>query len=165
MVSGVTYPNTLRTLYGSQGQMGLQLVAEMHISPVNGDTVWRKKAHWRFSLFTRLPFFSYSWLSTPSSHPHKHPPPILLSLSCLQPRPFQQRLKNSLRFMLVVVKCGQKPALCVRVCSYWAATHSTVLSQNIQSLTLNSDKVKIIYDIFIMKTWQCILIKTWKVNK
>ena len=35
--------NTLRTLNGSQGQMSLQLVAEMHISPINGDSVWGKK--------------------------------------------------------------------------------------------------------------------------
>lgn len=74
MVSGVTYPNTLRTLYCSQGQMSLQLVAEMHISPVNGDTVWGKKeTQWSFSPSTKLPFLLSCVIINPlhtlSSHP------------------------------------------------------------------------------------------------
>ena len=111
--------NTLRTLNGSQGQMSLQLVAEMHISPINGDSVWGKKKKKKRPTGASLhppdcPFFPHVRLSAPSSHPRQHSPPIPLSLSCLQPRSFQQRLKNSPGFMLVAVKGGQKPAL--RVC-------------------------------------------------
>lgn len=125
MVSGVTYPNTLRTLYGSQGQMSLQLVAEMHISPFNGDTVQEKKGRSPVELLsihqTALSSLMRDY-QTPPQPPHPHPqhsPPIPLSLSCLQPRSFQ-RLKNSPGFMLVDVKGGQKPGLrvCVCVCDH-----------------------------------------------
>lgn len=98
MVSGVTYPNTLRTLYGSQGQMGLQLVAEMHISPVNGDTVWKKKeAQWSFSPSTRLPFLLSFVIINPlltppqtlSSHPAvtELPPAWVISTAAAEKLP------------------------------------------------------------------------------
>lgn len=111
--------NTLRTLNGSQGQMSLQLVAEMHISPVNGDSVWEKKeeAYWSLPPSTRLPFL----LSCTIISPLLTPPPTLSShpaVTELPPASVISRLKNSPGFMLVAVKGGQQPALrvCVRSC-------------------------------------------------
>lgn len=73
--------------------MSLQLVAEMHIRPVNGDKKKKKKkkkaAQWSFSPSSR-PHFSLWWLST---SPPLSSPPTLLSPSCL--RSFLRRLKKN----------------------------------------------------------------------
>lgn len=118
MVSGVTYPNTLRTLYGSQGQMGLQLVAEMHISPVNGDTVWKKKrkkeAQWSFSLSTRLPFL----LSFVIIKPLLTPPQTLSSHPAVTELPPAWVISTTAEKLPGIYACGCErwPEAWARVC-------------------------------------------------
>lgn len=96
--------NTLRTLNGSQGQMSLQLVAEMHISPVNGDSVWEKKeeAYWSLPPSTRLPFL----LSCTIISPLLTPPPTLSSHPAVTELPPASVISTAAEKLPRIYACG-----------------------------------------------------------
>jgi len=125
----VTYSNTLRTLYGSRGQMNLQLVAEMHISPVNGGTVKKKfkkkETQWSFSPSSRLP------------SPSQRSPLIPLSLSCLQPWPFH-RLKKLPGIYAGGCERWPEARFCVRVSNYYLRCCCCLTHTSEDSLVLHN---------------------------
>lgn len=99
--------NTLRTLNGSQGQMSLQLVAEMHISPINGDSVWGKKkkkeeAHWSFPPSTRLPFLPSCAIISPLLTP----PPTLSSHPAVTELPPTSVISTAAEKLPRIYACG-----------------------------------------------------------